>query len=231
MKATKQAKSTQADKILAFYRNLVPGFTPGNGIEIMNPFTDPRGWSYTTQFYQRFYSDHKKRRIVFGINPGRFGAGVTGVPFTDPIRLANVCAIENDFPKKAELSSVFIYEVVDRYGGPQAFFGDVMITALSPLGYTLHGKNLNYYDDKQLLRDTEPFIIDCIQQQISLLEPEPVAYCLGEGTNFKIFSKLNERFGFFEAIIPLPHPRWIMQYRRKQLHEFAERYVAMLRGG
>lgn len=231
MKATGGAQPSQADKILAFYKELNPDFRLEKGIEIMNPFTDPRGWSYTTQFYQRFYSDNKKRKLVFGINPGRFGAGITGVPFTDPIRLANVCAIDNDFPKKAELSSIFVYDVVERYGGPQAFFGDVFITALSPLGYTLHGKNLNYYDDPQLLRDTEPFIIDCIRKQISMLHSEPVAYCLGEGTNFKIFNRLNERFRFFEQIIPLPHPRWIMQYRRKQMDEFAERYVSRLRGG
>ena len=50
-----------------------------------------------------------QRHLLLGINPGRFGGGVTGIPFTDPIRLQNVCGIENNFEKKQELSSVFIY--------------------------------------------------------------------------------------------------------------------------
>ncbi|RMF23421.1 MAG: DUF4918 domain-containing protein, partial [Bacteroidetes bacterium] len=28
----------------------------------------------------------------------------------------------------------------------------------------------------------------------------------------------------FERIVPLPHPRWVMQYRRKRLSEFVEAY-------
>src|SRR5215218_4005597 len=139
---------TQAEKILKFYQQMDASFPLAAGIEIMNPYTDPEAMVYVTQFYQRFYGDHQNRRIIFGINPGRFGAGVTGVPFTDPIRLANVCAIDNNFEKKAELSSLFIYEMIAGYGGPTVFFGNYFITALSPLGYIKAGRNLNYYDDK-----------------------------------------------------------------------------------
>ncbi len=39
------------------------------------------------------------RYLILGINPGRFGGGITGIPFTDPIRLQNICGIENDFQK------------------------------------------------------------------------------------------------------------------------------------
>jgi hypothetical protein len=222
-------RQTQADKILRFYQQMDASFPLPPGIEIMNPYTDPVAITYVTQFYQRFYTDHKNRRIIFGINPGRFGAGVTGVPFTDPIRLANVCAIENNFQKRAELSSIFVYEMIAAYGGPTSFFGDYFITALSPLGYVKGGRNLNYYDDKQLIADSEQFIIDSIQQQVAMLNPGKIAWCLGEGTNYRVFKKLNEFHQFFDEIIPLPHPRWIMQYRRKSMNEYVRLYVDALK--
>lgn len=219
---------TQATLILDFYRSLRPDFPLGEGIEVMNPFTDPHSWDYTARFYEKFYNDNKRRCIIFGINPGRFGGGITGVPFTDPIRLKNDCGIDNPFQQKAELSSIFVYEVVRAFGGPDNFYGRFFISALSPLGFTKNGINLNYYDDKQLLKDSEPFIIQCIQQQIDILDPDRTCYCLGEGTNFKIFSKLNEQHKFFERIIPLSHPRWVMQYRRKRIDEFVAKYLEQL---
>lgn len=219
---------TQAAIILDFYRSLKPDFPVGDGVEIMNPFTDPVSWEFTRKFYEKFYNDQKPRKIIFGINPGRFGGGITGIPFTDPMRLQEDCGIQNEFQKKAELSSIFVYEVIKAYGGAQRFYADYFISALSPLGFTKNGINLNYYDDKDLLRDSEPFIVKCIKDQISLLNPGPTCFCLGEGTNFKIFSKLNKEHRFFEKIIPLSHPRWVMQYRRKRINEFVDKYIDVL---
>jgi len=220
---------TQADKILSFYQQIDASFPLPAGVEIMNPYSDPKAWGCVTQFYQRFYADHKNRKIIFGINPGRFGAGVTGVPFTDPIRLANDCAIENNFQKRPELSSLFVYEVIRAYGGVTSFYSDYFITALSPLGYMKDGRNLNYYDDKQLIALSEEFIVHSIELQVKMVNPGSIAWCLGEGTNFKLFNGLNQRYHFFSEIMPLPHPRWIMQYRRKSIDIYIQKYVEALR--
>lgn len=202
------------------------------GVAVMNPFTDAEAWRLTETFYNKFYNDTHPRTFIFGINPGRFGAGVTGVPFTDPIRLKAVCGIDSNLPPKAELSSLFVYAVVEAYGGPAAFYRDFFITALSPLGFTKDGVNLNYYDDKELLRDSEPFIIDCINRQLKMIKTtRDICFCLGEGTNYKLFQKLNNKHGFFKQIVPLPHPRWVMQYRRKRMDEFVELYVNKLKEG
>jgi hypothetical protein len=220
---------TQSYAILDFYKKLDPDFNLPKGVEIMNPFTDATAWALTRFFYEKFYRDTHPRQFIFGINPGRFGGGVTGIPFTDPVRLENECGIKNDFAKKAELSSLFVYAVINAYGGAEKFYGDFFITALSPLGFTKDGLNLNYYDEKELLKDSKPFIIDCIQKQIATIKTNTdYCFCLGEGTNFKIFSKLNEEHKFFKEIIPLPHPRWVMQYRRKKVDEFVESYVQKL---
>src|SRR6187402_1121529 len=128
--------TTQAAAILDFYKGLDPSFPMPEGIAIMNPFADAGAWRLAKAFYEKFYADQRPRRLIFGINPGRFGAGVTGVPFTDPIRLEEKCGIASDLKKLPELSSIFIYAMIDVYGGVEKFYGDHFFTALSPLGFT-----------------------------------------------------------------------------------------------
>lgn len=219
---------TQSAAILDFYRTLRPRFVLPEGVSIMNPYKDPETWAVASRFYEKFYSDTLPRALIFGINPGRHGAGVTGVPFTDPIRLVDVCGIPNDWKKQAELSSQFIYTMIEAYGGAKAFYGRYFFTALSPLGFVRHGKNLNYYDDKELLRDVEPFVLKCIRMQLDTMPTYPICYCLGEGTNYGYFRRINEKHGFFREIIPLPHPRWVMQYRRKRVGDFVDLYLTRL---
>ena len=220
---------TQSSAILHFCRNLRPRFPLGDGIEIMNPYKDPVAWEVASRFYEKFYADSRPRTFIFGINPGRFGGGVTGIPFTDPIRLAEKCGIPNDWKQQAELSSQFVYEMIAGYGGVEAFYGDYFFTAISPLGYVRHGKNLNYYDDKELIKASTPFILQCIRHQLATIPTGSVCFCLGEGENYKQFSRINEEHGFFKEIIPLPHPRWVMQYRRKKVKEYVELYVRKLK--
>lgn len=223
--------TTQAAAILHFYRNLRPDFPLADGVSIMNPYKDAAAWKVAHAFYEKFYGDAHPRTYIFGINPGRFGAGVTGVPFTDPIRLADKCGIPNDWKRQAELSSQFIYEMIDAYGGVGKFYGHFFITALFPLGFVQGGKNLNYYDDKALLKACEPFILRCIRQQLKTIPTSPVCYCLGEGENYRQFSRINDQHGFFKEIVPLPHPRWVMQYRRKKVPEYVRMYVDKLKAG
>ena len=67
----------------------------------------------------------------------------TGIPFTDPVRLRDICGIENDFQNKPELSSDFIYRLIDVMGGPRHFYKHYYIGAVSPLGFVKNGKNFN----------------------------------------------------------------------------------------
>lgn len=181
-----------------------------------------------TSFYKKFYNDEHERHLLIGINPGRFGGGVTGIPFTDPIRLENVCMIKNDFQKKQELSSVFIYDMIDAFGGVKNFYRHFYISAMSPLGFTKNGKNLNYYDDKMLLENIQPFIIDCLNKQIAFGLKTDVCFCIGEGENLKYLKKLNAEHKWFGRIESLPHPRFVMQYRLKRKQEFIDQYLNKL---
>ena len=194
-------------------------------IEVMNPFTDVATQHIVSTFYNKYYSDNNPRYCITGINPGRFGGGITGIPFTDPIQLQTVCGIENDWKKKAELSSVFIYEMIAAFGGAELFYSHFYFNSVSLLGFTKNGKNLNYYDDKMLAERIVPFAVDCFRKQIDWGLQTDVAFCLGEGENYKFLRTLNEQYKLFDEIVPLPHPRFIMQYKLKQKEAYIDRYL------
>ena len=219
---------TFSKKILSFFKSLDLPIDLPPGVEVMNPFKNTATFNLCNKYYNKYYNDNNTRHLILGINPGRFGGGITGIPFTDPIRLQNDCNIENEFAKKQELSSVFVYEMIHAFGGPEVFYNAFYISSMSPLGFTKHNKNLNYYDDKKLEESLKEFMIDCLNKQLQFGINRTVAFCFGEGKNYLFFSKLNNEFKFFEKIIPLPHPRFIMQYRLKKKDEYIERYLCEL---
>jgi len=217
-----------SNKILDFLFHLTIPFKLPENVEVLDAHQREDVQKICNQFYKKYYSDNDKRHVLIGINPRRFGGGVTGIPFTDPIRLENVCGIENDFQKKQELSSVFIYEMIEAFGGAEIFYKRFYISAVSPLGFVKKGKNLNYYDDKILLEKIQPFIIDCMNKQIAFGLKTDVCFCIGEGENLKYLQKLNATHKWFEGIESLSHPRFIMQYKVKRKQEYIDDYVSKL---
>lgn len=217
-----------AARVLAFNNELAIKEQLPEGVSVINPFSNPETLRVSGAFYKKFYSDNTHRVAIFGINPGRFGAGVTGVPFTDPSKLEQDCGIVNSFDKKAEASSNFVYEVVHAWGGPTAFYQHFFIGGVCPLGFIKEGKNYNFYDSPALRDAVLPFIIEKVWEQIGLGLDREVCYILGKGQNFAFFEKLNNTHGFFDRLVALPHPRWVMQYRFKQRHAFADEFVQVL---
>jgi len=218
---------TFGDNVLAFYNNLSAPVVP-DGVEVLYPQLDKEARKTMSAFYKKFYNDNNDRTFLIGINPGRFGAGTTGVPFTDPIRLTEVCGIANNFADKPELSSRFIYKMIDAFGPVSDFFRKFYITSVSPLGFTRNGKNLNYYDLKEIQTTWEPFMVDCLMKQREF-GSNNIAFSLGQGKNQKYLEYLNQKYRMFDQIIPLPHPRWVMQYRLKRLDEFINLYLNQLK--
>lgn len=220
---------TLAQKILRFYEDLkIPRGLPA-GIEVMNPYANHDCMEVCRKFYKRFYGDNRKRYVILGINPGRYGAGITGIPFTDPIKLETLFGIPNNLPKKPELSAEFIHTMIAAFGGYEEFFSRFFINSISPLGFVHGGKNLNYYDTPLLKKSLEPFIRKSIASIVDLGIECRMVYCLGEGENFRFIQKLNAEEKWFEEIIPLAHPRFIMQYKRKYLAEYVADYLDKLK--
>jgi len=217
-----------ADKAISFFNRLQLRTAFPKGVELMNPYRSYEVKAIVQKFFMQYYDDNQKRTGLFGINPGRFGAGITGIAFTDPVNLKENCGIDNDMQQKHELSSEFIYEMIDAYGGVKKFNAHFFLTAVCPLGFVKEGKNLNYYDRKDLQNVVESFIIDGIKKQIVFGLHTDVCICLGEGKNYRYLTALNREHHFFEQIIPLAHPRYIMQYKRKQKMDYVKKYLDAL---
>jgi hypothetical protein len=217
-----------SEKILEYHFGLNTDLPIPEGIEWIYPFDEPETRQSMTSFYSKYFDDNNERTFLLGINPGRFGAGVTGIPFTDPKKLQEVCGIKNDFHKRAELSSNFVYSFIEALGGPDVFYRSFYITSLCPLGFIKDGKNYNYYDSAQLQASVTPLIIDNIRTQLDFGGNREVAYSMGKGKNFKYLKQLNNEHGFFKSVQHLPHPRWVMQYKLKSMSLYLDEYVAKL---
>ena len=219
---------TFADHILKFFQQLNITTPLPNGVGVLNPYQDEQVLELCRKFYKKYYEDDHERILILGINPGRHGGGLTGIPFTDPIKLEKQCGIVNSLQKKPELSADFIYEMINAYGGPVQFYGKFYFSSISPLGFTMDGKNLNYYDIKELQTSLREFIVRSLKTVITFNINTTVCYCLGEGQNFKYLNRLNDELQLFNKIVPLAHPRFIMQYRRKKVAEYVADYLLKL---
>jgi len=219
---------TFSQHINEFNRAVTLDATLPERVEVMNPFADPDVRKLAETFYEKFYSDNRPRKLIMGINPGRLGGGVTGIPFTDPVKLEEHCGIPNDLRRVTEPSAGFIYDMITAYGGASLFYEHYFIYAVSPLGFTKDGLNYNYYDSRALEKAVTPFIIESLKKVLEFNVDRGVCDCLGNGKNFKFLSTLNEEHHFFGEVLPLPHPRWIVQYRRKRYAEFISQYIGML---
>lgn len=217
-----------ADRLLHFLSSFPAPPALPDEVEAYNPYQDGTVADLMTQFGQKYYADQRPRVALLGINPGRFGAGRTGVAFTDPATLASVCGIPNNLPQHPELSSQFVYKVVEALGGPTAFYQHFYVGSLYPLVLLRHGKNYNYYDSKNLTIVLEPDIRASLRRQVDELGlVRTAAICLGR-RNGLLFEKLNKELGLFNEIHVLDHPRYLMQYKRRDLPTHVARYVEVL---
>ncbi len=226
--------TTFGDRLYTFYTALRLEAPLPNGIAAMNPYVRTETQACVRAFCDKYFSDNKNNRVsVWGINPGRFGGGLTGLSFTDPVILREVCGIQNTLGTKRELSAEYVWSVIADYGGAERFFGDFFLTALCPLGFVQQKEaseiNYNFYDDKALFQAVKPFMVETMRGQIAMGLRQDVAICFGTGKLHSAFEAINKEYGFFERILPLEHPRFIMQYRRKELEAYRRKYLDVLK--
>ncbi|MBD1210491.1 MAG: DUF4918 family protein [Ignavibacteria bacterium] len=224
---------TFGDRLYTFYTTLRLESPLPSGIEAMNPYLRPETQACVRAFCDKYFADKKSNRVsVWGINPGRFGGGLTGLSFTDPVILREICGIQNTLGTKHELSAEYVWSVIAEYGGAERFFGDFFLTALCPLGFVKQKEaseiNYNFYDDKALFQAVKSFMVETMQQQIAMGLRQDVAICFGTGKLHSAFEAINAEYSFFERILPLEHPRFIMQYRRKEIAQYRQKYMDVL---
>jgi len=233
MTKTKES-TTFAARMKSFNRGLRLNVKLPLGIRAMNPFVEgPLALRCADAFYDKYYADTKPRWGIFGINPGRFGAGLTGVPFTDFKRMQQICGIDTDGNSSNEPSSFFIYTMIAAMGGAAKFYKRYYINSLCPLGFVLEkttGRrvNYNYYDDPVLFAAVKPFMVKTLRQQIALGLRREKAFCLGK-KNLLYFAKLNDEYGLFDELVEVPHPRYVVQYKFNSMQSYIEDYCEKFR--
>ena len=136
---------TFAEKIIAFNKQLNYSGNLPNNFQVLNPYlSNPETLLVMQQFYEKFYNDTNKRKFIIGINPSRHGAGVTGVPFTDTKRLESVCGIKMQSAHTHEISSVYMYDMIEEFGRITEFYNQFYINSPFPLAIIKKNKDNNW---------------------------------------------------------------------------------------
>jgi hypothetical protein len=218
---------TFAEKAIKYFTSLKVTDNLPFGIEIANPYKSKDVKRIVKKFFKKYFNDNNKRILICGINPGRFGGGLTGISFTDPVALKEECGIENNLGLHRELSSRFIYKFINIMDGVENFYKKYYITALYPLALLKEGKNYNYYDNIHLYNKLRPLIIDALKKQIDFGVDRTFIVSLGK-KNSVYLKNINDEFGFFKEVRFVEHPRYIMQYKLKEIDSYLDKYRNVL---
>ncbi|KAB7732804.1 DUF4918 family protein [Rudanella paleaurantiibacter] len=221
-----------AQRAISFYERLSEPTNLPPGVSALNPHRTPEVQRIGREFYGKFFNDEHPRVYVLGINPGRFGAGVTGISFTTPQNLQRYCGIDNNLPPTSELSSRFIYQIVEAFGGASSFYSHFFLSALYPLALVKDNRNAgpvnyNFYDDRATTEALWPAITDSVRQQLQFGARRDVVICLGR-KNEQFLKRLNAENSFFERVLTLDHPRYILQYKSKAIDSYINQYISTL---
>lgn len=224
---------TFADKVIDLNRSLQYTGSLPNNFQVLNPYMDnPETMKVMQEFYEKYYNDLLPRKFIIGINPSRLGAGVTGVPFTDTKRLEEVCGIKMLSAHTHEISSVFMYDMINAYGGAKDFYRHFYINSPFPLAIirrTKDGKwlNANYYDDVALFKSVKNFMVESLKKHISLGLDTSEVFVLGK-KNAIFIQQINREEKLFDQLSVLEHPRFIQQYKSSDKQLYIEKYISAL---
>lgn len=231
-------QKTFSDRVLDFNRWLSNiSLDLFDNYRISNPFNGQNRKQIeeiTNKFYNKYYNDNNKRYLILGSSPARKGTSVTGIPFEDASHLYKETGIMIDKFYINKSSSDFLYDVMEQYGGCTEFYKDFFMSFICPLGIVnVNSKgnevNANYYENKKLEKMLYNFIVESLKKQISLGIDTSICYSIGSGENFKFLTKINEQYKFFDRIIALEHPRFIMQYNSKDRDKYLNKYITALK--
>ena len=125
-------------------------------------------WNRIEEFYNSVYENGLPKIVLCGINPGRNGAGKTGILFLDFTSLSKIMNGVNR--SDSERSAQFFYDIVEEIG-VGTFYNSFYVTNISWVGYTKGGKNLNCYDLPPLVKR---FVLDMFKYEMAVVSPTTI---------------------------------------------------------
>lgn len=193
-----------------------------NNVNILSDFLDNK--QNIIQFHERYIKNSKPKIVLCGINPGRFGAGLTGIPFIDFNSLGKMLPFVESIT--SEKSAGFFFSVIQEFGIVE-FYKNFHVTNLSWYGFCKcnKGSNVNYYD---LRTDIQRYLIDIFVREIEYINPEVII-----PLSTQVYHELRalKESGEIKAEIGprLNHPSWITTYRSRELSHWRNQYISVLK--
>jgi hypothetical protein len=189
-------------------------------IKILSDFIDNK--NNIIEFHKKYIEPNSPKIVICGINPGRNGAGLTGIPFIDFESLSNMLPgiKENDW----EQSAKFFFSVVQGFG-IEIFYKNFHVTNISWFGFSRidKSKNVNYFE-KDISTEIAIYLIDKFVEEMDLINPDYIIplskTVLYELENLKKQKKIRAEIGTC-----LNHPSWVVAYRRKDLSTWRQKYI------
>ena len=194
------ASQSFADLAIAFNKQVSEQLTNMTvslpaGFRLQDAFQSAVARELSQDFYRKYYADEQPRTLILGINPGRHGAGLTGIPFTDSQRLESKLELPAKGIRSYEPSSTFVYEVIEKMGGAMDFYRKFFFQ--SPLPLCLLRKNernnwcnANYYDRKDLTQALQPLMQWAIGELLRLPLKRGKVFLLGDEQELSVFEIL-----------------------------------------
>lgn len=119
-------------------------------------------------YYEKFYANRGNRLVLCGINPGRYGAGETGIPFVDFDGVSRL--MSENYGHDQERSAQFILSVIEGYGLGE-FQNSVYLTNLSWFGFRRDGRNMNYYNLPRIVRHQ---FLESFVEEMKIVQPSAI---------------------------------------------------------
>ena len=151
------------------------------------------------RYYQTYYNNHRNRIVLCGINPGKNGAGKTGIPFIDYKGASYLLSDVHQDEK--EQSAQFILSIINEIGS-ETFFNNVYMTNISWFGFIKGGNNFNYYELPSPLQTT---FTKSFLAEMSFVQPK-VIIPLSKEVELTLKEMMKEGKLNYPVVPRLPHP-------------------------
>lgn len=196
---TESTFSDQTDQFHSFLsetREKIP-----YGYQVINPFQGKlhRAKEQVRIFYNKFYNDCNRRRMIIGSSPAWRGLALTGIPFENPKRISKLTDLSTGGYYVSKGLSDFLELVMEDFGGVEKFYSMFYMIFVCLIGLVRTNNkgnlvNVNYYESFSLackLSNKEAGTINEALQGLMKRYPI-VSITTDNGSEFSLLSELND---------------------------------------
>ncbi|HCN83894.1 MAG TPA: hypothetical protein DIT07_09790 [Sphingobacteriaceae bacterium] len=210
---------TIAEDYFSFYETFKSKYSvilKNKNIGILSEFLDNK--NHIIEFHKRYVQSNSPKVVICGINPGRFGAGKTGIPFIDFNSLSQM--LPNIEKKEAEKSAKFFFSIVQEFG-VDTFYQKFHVTNMSWYGFyhLKTRKNINY---NNLPTEIQNLLIDKFLEEMRFINPD-VIIPVGDIVNWELLCNPNVKSRLTAKIAPrLYHPAYRLVDKKTYMKTLTE---------